>query len=134
MTFYTSEFLPGCAFPSVHIVGSLAAKLPSMRSSNVQQARVLRLAHSMLAGNIGQLVLRCLLHVGTEKIYISFDPSMEHTSLRDGPLLNLGFPRTVFDWKISRLFEQLPAPSNDLCGAKEGQLGSPWPCGTEEAW
>ena len=30
LTFSTSEFLPGCAFPSVHIVGSLASKLPSI--------------------------------------------------------------------------------------------------------
>ena len=30
LTFSTSDFLPGCAFPSVHAVGSLASKVPSM--------------------------------------------------------------------------------------------------------
>ena len=30
LTFSTSEFLPGCDFPSIHIVGSLASKLPSI--------------------------------------------------------------------------------------------------------
>ena len=29
LTFSMSEFLPGCAFPSVHIVGTLVSKLPS---------------------------------------------------------------------------------------------------------
>ena len=30
LTFSMSELLPGCAFPSVHTVGSLASKLPSI--------------------------------------------------------------------------------------------------------
>ena len=33
LTFTLSEFLPGCAFLSVHIVGSVASKLPSTRGS-----------------------------------------------------------------------------------------------------
>ena len=55
LTFYTSEFLPGCAFPSVHIVGSLASKLPStievktmaFSGANRQPAGQLRWLHGL---------------------------------------------------------------------------------------